>query len=82
MIAVLKARQDLTALLDVTDPEPPRSGAQLYGMPNVFLSTHIAGCIGDEVVRLADYMIEEFKAWRDGRPLRYAVTLKMLETMA
>jgi hypothetical protein len=38
--------------------------------------------MGDEVVRMADTMIEEFAAWREGRPLRYAVTAKMLETMA
>jgi phosphoglycerate dehydrogenase-like enzyme len=82
LIAVLRARPDLTALLDVTDPEPPPPDSGFYGLPNVLLSTHIAGSMGDEVVRMADTMIEEFAAWREGRPLRYAVTAKMLETMA
>ena len=35
-----------------------------------------------EVVRLADYAIEEFLNWEAGRPLRYGVTLEMLEIMA
>ena len=82
MIHVLLQRPDLTALLDVTDPEPPDADSPLYTMPNVCLSTHIAGSLGDEVVRLADYMIEEFQAWERGQPLKYAVTLPMLETMA
>jgi len=82
LIGVLKERPDLTALLDVTDPEPPAEGSELYALPNVRLSSHIAGSIGDEVVRMADYCIDEFLAWRDGRELKHAVTLEMLETMA
>lgn len=79
---VFSQRPDLTALLDVTCPEPPKPESPLYQLPNIHLSSHIAGSIGDEVVRLADYAIEEFEAWRDGRPLRYEVTREMLETMA
>lgn len=82
MIQVLGQREDLTALLDVTHPEPPGPGSPLYGLPNVHLSTHIAGSVGDEVVRMADFMIEEFERWARGEPLRYEVTLEMLETMA
>lgn len=82
MIRVLQARPDLTALLDVTYPEPPASGALLYSLPNVQMTTHIAGSLGDEVVRMADYMLAEFRAWERGEPLRYAVTLEMLATMA
>ena len=82
LIAVLQQRPDLTALLDVTDPEPPGPNSEFYTLPNVQLSSHIAGSIRDEVVRMADYMIEEFRRWRDGEPLRYAVTLAMLDTMA
>jgi len=82
LIRVLKARPDLTALLDVTFPEPPQADSELYTLPNVHLSSHIAGSIGDEVVRMADYAIAEFKNWRAGLPLQYAVSLEMLETMA
>lgn len=82
MIEVLQQRPDLIALLDVTDPEPPRTDSPLWGLPNAFLTSHIAGSIGDEVVRMADYIIEEFAAWERGEPLRYSVSLEMLETMA
>lgn len=82
LIKVFKERTDLTALLDVTFSEPPVSGSPLYSMPNIHLSSHIAGSIGDEVVRMADFAIEDFLAWEQGRPLKYAVTLEMLATMA
>jgi phosphoglycerate dehydrogenase-like enzyme len=78
---VLAARPDLTALLDVTAPEPPASDSPLWTLPNVVMSPHIGGTIGDEVVRLADCAIEEFEAWRDGTPLRYQVTRDVLATM-
>lgn len=82
LISVFSEREDLTALLDVTYPEPPAAGSPFYNMPNVHLTTHIAGSIGGEVVRMADYAIKEFQAWENDQPLRYAVTLEMLSTMA
>lgn len=82
MLDVLRERSDLTALLDVTYPEPPQPDSPLYDLPNVLVSSHIAGSVGDEVVRMADTVIEEFTAWQQGRPLRYSVNLKMLERMA
>jgi phosphoglycerate dehydrogenase-like enzyme len=73
---------DRIALLDVTEPEPPVEGSELYKLENVFLSPHIAGGIGLEVQRMGEYMYNEFCAYLDGRPLTYSVSLKMLETMA
>ncbi len=82
LIAALRERPSLTALLDVTDPEPPLPDSPLFDLPNVHLSAHIAGALGDEVVRMADYCLEDFRAWQTGEPLHYAVTLAMLDTMA
>lgn len=82
LIRVLRVRPDLTALLDVTDPEPPPPDSPWYGLENAVISSHIAGSNGDEVVRMADYCLEEFAAWREGRPLRYRVTREMLENLA
>lgn len=73
LIAVLKKRPDLSALLDVTYPEPPVPGSELYTMPNIHLSPHIAGSMNDEVKRMADVEIEEFKRYRDGLPLENLV---------
>ena len=82
MIDVMAGRPDLTCLLDVTWPEPPVEGSPLYTLPNVYLSKHIAGSIGDEVVRMAEYMIAEFCRFEKGEPALYEVSEKMLETMA
>jgi phosphoglycerate dehydrogenase-like enzyme len=81
LIRVLAGRPDLTALLDVTWPEPPAPASELWTLPNVVISPHIGGTIGDEVIRLADCAIEEFEEWQAGRPLRYQVTREVLETM-
>jgi phosphoglycerate dehydrogenase-like enzyme len=81
LIATLKARPDMTALLDVTWPEPPAADSELWALPNVIVSPHIGGTIGDEVVRLADSAIAEFEAWSAGRPVQHQVTAEILETM-
>ncbi len=73
LIAVLKKRPDLTALLDVTYPEPPLPESELYILPNVRLSPHIAGSANMEVRRMAASAIEEFKRYRDGMDLQNSV---------
>lgn len=82
MIEVLKKREDLTCLLDVTVSEPPVESSELYTLENIVLTPHIAGSSGNETVRMAEYMLEEFRLVNNGLPSRYSVTLKMLETMA
>jgi phosphoglycerate dehydrogenase-like enzyme len=81
LVRVLAARPDLTALLDVTWPEPPPAGSPLWSLPNVVVSPHIGGTVGDETVRLADLAIEEFERWQAGLPLRHQVTAAVLATM-
>jgi len=81
LIETLKNRPDLTALLDVTYPEPPDADSELWKLSNVWISPHIGGSVGDEVVRMADCMIEEFQAWESGKPLRYRITKEVLSTM-
>lgn len=82
LVRILQERKDLTALLDVTMPEPPVEGHPFYTLPNCLLTPHIAGSAGDEVARMGEYMLEECKAYLTDRPLKYEVTEKMLETMA
>jgi len=52
----------VTALLDVTYPEPPPDDSDLWTLPNVWISPHVGGSVGDAVVRTADCAIEEFIA--------------------
>ena len=82
LIRVLTNRPDLTALLDVTDPEPPEEGSPLYALPNCILTPHIAGSSGNEVHRMAEYMKDEFLRYASGQKCLYEVTEAMLETMA
>ena len=82
LVQVLRDRPDLTAVLDVTYPEPPVEGHPFYELPNCVITPHIAGSIGNEVHRMACYMAEEFRCYTAGEPTHYEVSLKMLETMA
>ncbi len=80
MIAVLEKRPDITALLDVTFPEPPLQGSKLYTLENVFLSPHIAGSLNDELFRMSDYVIADFKRTLAGEPFEYEVNESILLT--
>ncbi len=82
MIAALEKDPTLTAVLDVTFPEPPVADSKLYTLDNVFLTPHIAGSLGNEVHRMSKYMYEEYKAFDAGLPTKYSVSLDMLKTMA
>lgn len=79
---ILAERPDLTALLDVTDPEPPLPDSPFFTLQNCWLTPHIAGSLGRERVRMSEYMTEEWLRYLDGAPCRYEVTPAMLETMA
>ncbi|MBR2353253.1 MAG: hydroxyacid dehydrogenase [Clostridia bacterium] len=82
LVRILRERPDLTALLDVTYPEPPEEGHPFYTLPNCLLTPHIAGSAGDEVARMGEYMLRECEAYLEGRPIKYEVTEQMLATMA
>ena len=74
---VLGKREDITAILDVTYPEPPAEDSPFYSLDNCILTPHIAGSFGREVERMAEYMLESFN-----NPDKNEVTLDMLSRMA
>ena len=82
LVRILDERPDLTALLDVTYPEPPADNHPFYTLPNCLLTPHIAGSAGDEVARMGEYMLDEYRAYLNGESCKYEISLKMLETMA
>jgi phosphoglycerate dehydrogenase-like enzyme len=64
----------IEAVLDVTDPEPLPPGSPLFGLPNVLLTPHIAGAMGNEVPRLLGQAIGEIERLAAGLPLEHPVT--------
>ena len=74
LLATFRARPDLTAFLDVLTEEPPAPAHAAYDLPNVYLTPHIAGCLGPELCRLGDFAGNEFGRWRAGLPLLGQVT--------
>jgi len=69
MIAALQERPDLTAILDVTSPEPLPEGHALFSMENVILTPHIAGSMGSERQRLGEYILRAIQQWQTGQPV-------------
>ncbi|MPY41001.1 hydroxyacid dehydrogenase [Streptomyces phyllanthi] len=63
----------LSAVLDVTDPEPLPAASPLYGLPNVFLTPHIAGSLGNELERLGRIVVDELERLAAGLPLGHEV---------
>jgi phosphoglycerate dehydrogenase-like enzyme len=63
----------LNAVLDVTDPEPLPADSPLYELPNAFLTPHVSGATGTEMVRLAELAIDEIDRWSRGEPLQHEV---------
>jgi phosphoglycerate dehydrogenase-like enzyme len=82
MVEVLQRRPDLTALLDVTDPEPPLADSPLFTLPNVFLTPHISGSVDGECVRMGHFIAEEVRRYLAGEPLRGEVTRAQAELLA
>ena len=82
LISILEKRPDLTAILDVTYPEPPEKDSELYTLPNCILTPHIAGSSNNEVRRMGEYMEKEYKNFIENKPCKYEVTCDMLKTMA
>lgn len=82
LIALLTRREDLTAVLDVTDPEPPAPESPLFNLPNVVMTPHLAGSYGPECARMGTLALDELERWIEGRPLQHAITREQAAMMA
>ncbi|MEU8527523.1 hydroxyacid dehydrogenase [Streptomyces sp. NPDC048629] len=63
----------LDAVLDVTSPEPLPPDHPLWTLPNVFLTPHLAGALGNEVGRLGALAVDELARYARGEPFLYPV---------
>ncbi|WP_307802383.1 hydroxyacid dehydrogenase [Cellulomonas fengjieae] len=68
----------LSAILDVTDPEPLPATSVLYDLPNVMLTPHIAGSLGSEARRMSDHALDELERLTLGQPVLAPVTREHL----
>ena len=70
------------ALLDVMTDEVHSDANPLNALPNCRITPHIAGSTGNEVRRMAEYMIGECGRILAGEAPLYEVSESMLDTMA
>ncbi len=82
LIDVFTRREDLTAVLDVTYPEPPPQGSPLYSLSNVVLTPHIAGSQDRECRRMGRLMIDEFDRWTRGDAMKWAISKEKAAMLA
>ncbi|MET9776609.1 hydroxyacid dehydrogenase [Streptomyces sp. NPDC006367] len=72
----------LSAVLDVTDPEPLPGDSPLFDLPGAFLTPHLAGSHGNEVRRLGLCAVSELEQLLAGVPLSHRVDHAVLERAA
>ncbi len=72
----------LDAVLDHTDPEVLPADSPLYDLPNVLLTPHIAGSLGNELPRLAHAALDELDRYARGLPYAEPVTEQSVARLA
>lgn len=72
----------LNAILDVTDPEPLPADSVLFDLPNVMVTPHVAGSLGNERRRMSRRAITELERFSQGRPPLGAVTREEMAVLA
>jgi phosphoglycerate dehydrogenase-like enzyme len=63
----------LNAVLDVTTPEVLPADSPLYDLPNVLLTPHVAGSLGNELHRMAAAAADELDRYTTGLPFAHPV---------
>ena len=77
LIARLK-RGDIVAGLDVFDPEPIPADSEIIGLPNTFLSSHIAGVTQTSYQRFFTLMVDELERFFQGDDPLFELTPRSL----
>lgn len=70
------------AVLDVTDPEVPEPSSPLWDLPNLVLTPHVAGAVGNELHRLGASAAAEVGRVLRGEPLRHPVLKERYDATA
>ncbi|HEY3555977.1 hydroxyacid dehydrogenase [Kribbella sp. NPDC051137] len=72
----------ISAILDVTEPEPLPADSPLLTLPNAFVTPHIAGSHGNELARLGGCVTAELERLLAGEPLRFGISATDLDHAA
>lgn len=82
LAGVLLLHPSITAVADVLKNEKTPFLSPLFWCHNAIITPHIAGSLGNETERMADYMLQQLDNYINNKPLKYEITKDMLETMA
>ena len=69
----LKEGRLLGAGLDVLSTEPPRPDNPLLGIPNCYITPHIAWATREARMRLMRQAVENLKAWKSGKTINNVI---------
>jgi phosphoglycerate dehydrogenase-like enzyme len=72
----------ISAVLDVTDPEPLPPDCPLLTMPNAVLTPHIAGSLGNEIRRMGRLAVDELERYVHGEDFAHGVVADRLPYLA
>lgn len=72
----------ITGILDVAEPDPLPAGHPLLGLPNVFVTPHVAGAMGNELHRLAELAVVEVERFARDEPPGHPVRREDLDRIA
>lgn len=72
----------IAAILDVAEPDPLPAGHPLLSLPNVFVTPHVAGAMGNELHRLAELAVVEVERYAIGAPPLHPVRREDLDRIA
>jgi phosphoglycerate dehydrogenase-like enzyme len=81
LLAELKTGR-ISAVLDVTEPEPLPADSPFYDLPNVLVTPHVAGAQGIEIRRLGSWALDEIERYAAGQPLRHEIRAAELDITA
>ena len=79
---LLRKRPSICALLDVVQREVLWPCSPLLRRKNCFISPHIAGSVGNELLRMVKYSVMAYEDMINGRINEMEVSLSMLDKMA
>ena len=73
LVEVLRSGHLFGAAMDVTEEEPLAEDSELWGLPNVLITPHVAGQAARRIDDMTDFFCANLVRYHDGQPLRNLV---------